>query len=197
MPLLEAGAPTTAMVLLQWKGTHTGFDRNRIDTQSPSKTGGNQGRLPTGLLGQGGGHIGVDQGSMKGNPLDSSVAETTGGGGGGSCTSLTEESGQGRLGSWGCGHRPPPETISTPHPTLLKYPGGVAMRELDEQRPAGALECCVASRKECFPSLERRVQGQNGGGEAVITRDAQLRTGEGSSLGQPMWLCWHKSWLGN
>lgn len=56
MPLLEAGAPTTAMVLLQWKGTHTGFDRNRIDTQSPSKTGGNQGRLPTGLLGQGGSH---------------------------------------------------------------------------------------------------------------------------------------------
>lgn len=134
MPLLEAGSPTTAMVLLQWKGTHTSFDRNRIDTQSPSKTGGNQRRLPTGLLGQGG-HIGVDQGSMKGNPLDSSVAETTGGGGGGSCTSLTESS-QGRLGSWGRGHRPPPETISTPHPTLLKYPR-VVSPELDKQRPAG------------------------------------------------------------
>lgn len=27
-----------AMVLLYWKGIHTSFDRNQIDTQSPSKT---------------------------------------------------------------------------------------------------------------------------------------------------------------
>lgn len=29
VPLLEAGAPTRAMVLLQWKETHRSFDRNR------------------------------------------------------------------------------------------------------------------------------------------------------------------------
>lgn len=54
----------------------------------------------------------------------------------------------------------------------------------------------MAPRKECSPSLQRRVQGQNG--EAVITRDAQLKTpGEGKLTRTAMWLSWHKSWLGN
>lgn len=51
MPLLEARTPIRAMVL-QWRGTHISFDGNRIDTQSPSKIGGDQ-RLPAGMLGQG------------------------------------------------------------------------------------------------------------------------------------------------
>lgn len=87
MPLLEAGTPRRMLVLLQWKGTHTSFDRNGIDTQSPGKTGRDQ-RLPAGLLG----HSRVGQGSMKGKPLDSSVAETTES----RCTSLIEQPGEAR-----------------------------------------------------------------------------------------------------
>lgn len=54
----------------------------------------------------------------------------------------------------------------------------------------------MVPREGRLPSLERRVQGQNG--EAIITGDALLKTpGEGKLSGTPMWLCWHYCWPGN
>lgn len=60
----------------------------------------------------------------------------------------------------------------------------VTLRVRNWQGPAGPWNDVWDPRKQCLPGLERRVQGQTA--EAVITRDAQLKTpGEGKLTRQP------------